>query len=136
MNYVGTCFFNEVGLCLCSPVTAGSGNPSSSLSVDQAVGADPRLFLSGSPLAVTRTSAAPTPGGFQDGAAANRTPSRPFGAALFEVSSGGGGGASLGGGGFGGAPSPEVNAGLALLLVGATVAILRRRRDRATPRAA
>ncbi|WP_342164586.1 hypothetical protein [Methylobacterium sp. SD21] len=117
-------------------MTAGSGNSSSSLSVDQAVGADPRLFLSGSPLAVTRTSAAPTPGGFQDGAAANRTPSRPFGAALFEVSSGGGGGASLGGGGFGGAPSPEVNAGLALLLVGATVAILRRRRDRATPRAA
>ncbi len=59
MNYVGTCFFNEVGLCLCSPVTAGSGNPSSSLSVDQTVGADPRLFSSGSPLAVTRTSAAP-----------------------------------------------------------------------------
>jgi len=131
MNYVGTCFFNEVGLCLCSPVTAGSGHPSSSQSVSQTVGADPRLFSSGSPLAVTRTSAAPAPGGFQDGAAVNRTPSRPFGAALFEASSGGGGGSSFSGGGFGGAPSPEVNAGLALLLVGATVALLRRRRDRA-----
>ncbi|MGU3668188.1 hypothetical protein ACLBX9_28720 [Methylobacterium sp. A49B] len=44
---------------------------------------------------------------------------------------GGGGGGQQGGGNTGGAPSPEVNAMLGLVLAGGTVAFLKRRKSKA-----
>lgn len=131
MNYVAPCFFAEVGRCLCIPVSVGSGNSPARQQTDFASIADPRLNFSGSFPSLARPIPAPAAGDGQGTIAMTNAPSRGFGGALFDLSIGGGGGHASGGReSFGGAPTPEVNASLGLLLVGVTVAVLRRRRGR------
>lgn len=115
MKYVSIACFALVAVHLCSPAWAGRGNAI-------AGGWDGTLTSGNQPSASATASAS-------SGPAASTS--------LFSVSLsagpifsfGSGGGSS---GNTGGAPSPEVNATLGLILVGGTVAFLHRRRIRKT----
>ena len=52
MNYVGICFFNDVGRCLCGPVAAGGGNTLAVTQTNSAVVSDIRLSLPGGSMSV------------------------------------------------------------------------------------
>ena len=115
MNCVGTIYAAAAALCLCSPALAGNGN---------ALAGGWNGELSGAGLHV----GAPVPTGNGSGAPARQAAapsSYSSGGSFFEFGSEGGSGQTSGG-----APSPEVNAGLGLLLAGGTVAFLRRKRGR------
>lgn len=106
MKYVSIACFAVITIHLCNPASAGTGNA-----------------LSGgwnSALTTQVQRAAPAP--------AAPSPAVSIGVfASSAISFSSGGGSS---GNTGGAPSPEVNAALSLILVGGTVAFLRRRRAR------
>lgn len=186
MNYVGICFFNEVGRCLCGPVASGGSNtlagtqtnvtsvsdlrlslPGGSMSVSAPLsmaapgggsvktviqtasrpnsgdsvldrsGASQRLGSPGGSTSAPVTISASATAGGQDETSSQTATSLSFGASIFDR--GAATGASQGwsgGAASGGAPTPEVNAGLGLLLVGITVVYLRRRRVRRFAQAA
>ncbi len=132
MDYVGICYFTEVGRCLCAHAAGGGGN---SGVADQKPGLSAgilRLLPAIAPVTGADPSTTSPPG-----AGGSRTMS--FTAALrgsedpiFAFSAVSGAGAGWGAGGAsGGAPSPEVNAGLSVILAAGAVAFLRRRRARA-----
>jgi hypothetical protein len=129
MNYVGICFFTEIGRCLCGPVAGGSGNAVTNDQAGRPSVGDLHVSLAAVSTIGVRTSEASAAGGGQGKSSA------------FAGSGGHSGDSLLGfgsvsaaepswGGGSGGAPTPELNAGLGLLLVGFTVVVLRRRRSR------
>ena len=186
MSYVGICFFNEVGRCLCGPVASGGGNllagnqtnvmsvgdlrvslpggsmnltaplsmsapgggsgksvtqiasrPSSGDSVLDRSGANQRLGQPGGSTSTPVTLSASASAGGEDETASQTAASWSSGDSLF--GHGAATGASQGwsgGGASGGAPAPELNAGLGLLLAGITVVYLRRRRVRRFAQAA
>ncbi|MDP4003443.1 hypothetical protein [Methylobacterium sp. NEAU K] len=121
MKYVSIYCCAMIGLGLCSPALAGNGN---------ALAGGWNGELSGRGLSVG------TAGISASGGNAAATPPSSRGQSRAESSTGGSGhsigshfdfdaGASRD---VGGAPAPEVNAGLGLILAGATVVFLRRRR--------
>lgn len=130
MNYVGTCFFDEVGRCLCSLMVAGSGSASANQQTGVAFTPDPRLFQSGLTPGLTRSAPASTSGSAPNIVASNGKPGGGFVETLFDLGATGGPSPH-----YGGAPMPEVNAGIGLLLAGLTVAVLRRKRGRQMSRA-
>ncbi|GJE40414.1 hypothetical protein KHHGKMAE_4507 [Methylobacterium persicinum] len=132
MNYVGMCFYEAIGNCLCSPF-AGSGTNSTVGNATSSAPSSP-LSLAATVQMMNRT-AVPSVDIFSLGPihkTSYRSSSQsPAGSAFDLVSSSettrtwGGGGPS------GGAPAPEVDAGLAFVLVAGTVAVLRRRQRKA-----
>lgn len=115
MNCVGTIYAAAAALCLCSPTLAGSGNALAGGWSGELSGAGLRV---GTPVPTVNGSGTPA----RQAAAPSSYSS---GGSFLEFGSGGGSGQTSGG-----APSPEVNAGLGLLLVGGTVVFLRRKRGR------
>lgn len=114
MKYVSIVCLAGAAVGLCSPASAGNGNA--------LAGGWNGQLTSGI------KSAAPGPAPVTAPANVSTTVSSGgiFSGPAFSFGSGGGGS----GGNTGSAPSPEVNATLSLILVGGTVAILRRRRAR------
>ncbi len=131
MNYVGICFFDEVGRCLCNLMVAGSGNASANQQTGIAFTPDPRLIQSGLAPGLTRSAPASTSSSAPNTFASNGKPGSGFVETLFDLGATGGPSPH-----YGGAPTPEVNAGLGLLLAGLTVAVLRRKRGRRMSRTA
>lgn len=106
MKYVSIACFAIITVNLCSPASAATGNA-----------------LAGgwngtATMQIQRSAPAP---------AATSSAVSVFASSAFSFGSGGGSSANTGG-----APSPEVNAALGLMLAGGTVAFLRRRRPRGT----
>ena len=131
MNYVGICFFNDVGRCLCGPVAAGGGSTLAANQSSSATVNDVRLSVPGGSMVAASTPLASASGGGAGRTAAYTMAGRRSGDSVSDFRSGTAASPSWSGGsGSGGAPAPEVNAGLGLLLAGITVAYLRRRRDR------
>lgn len=121
MRYVSILCYAAVAVNLCSPAWAGRGNA--------LAGGWDGTPTSGNQRSAPAPATAPAP--------ANASPlttlfsAGAFGGAIFNVESAGGSSANTGG-----APTPEVNATLGLILVGGTVAFLRRRRTgKAKPQA-
>ncbi len=114
MKYVSMACFAVIAVNLCSPAWAGRGNA-------LAGGWD-------STLTNGKQNAAPAaaPTTTRTTASTSLFSAGIFAGSSFSLSSLGGGS----GGNTGGAPSPEVNAALSLILVGGTVAFLRRRQFR------
>lgn len=118
MKYVSIVCFTAVAVNLCGPAWAGRGN----------------ALAGGWDSTLTTANQRPAPA-TAPASSGSASPSPAAATSLFSVSLfagpafnfGSGGGSS---GNTGGAPSPEVNATLGLILVGGTVAFLRRRRIR------
>lgn len=132
MDYVGICYFTEVGRCLCAHAAGGGGN---SLAADQNTGLSAgvlRLLPAVAPATGANPSSASPPGAGGSRTASSAPLLRGSGEPVFAFSSLSGTGEGWGAGGAtGGAPSPEVNAGLSLILAAGAVAFLRRRRAKA-----
>lgn len=133
MNYVGTCFFDDVGRCLCSLTVAGSGSASANQQSGITFTPDPRLLQSGPAPTLTRSApaSASASGGAPSAFASKGAPGGHFAETLFDMGARGGSSSQ-----YGGAPTPEVNAGIGLLLAGLTVAVLKRKRGRRVSRTA
>ena len=130
MNYVGICFFTEIGRCLCGPVAGGSGNVVTNDQAGRPSVSDLHVSLAVVSTSGVSTSSVSASGGGQ-GRHSTSAPGGHSGDTLFGFGSMSEAEPSWGGGiSSGGAPTPEVNAGLGLLLVGVTCVVLRRRRSR------
>lgn len=116
MKYVRILCYAAVAINLCSPAWAGRGNALAGGWDSSLTSATPRSAPATAPASPSTAPAStgPSTSLFSTGA---------FGGSVFTFGSGGGSS-----GNTGGAPSPEVNATLGLILVGGTVAFLRRRR--------
>jgi len=114
MKYVSIACFAVVAVNLCAPARAGSGNA-------LAGGWDGTLTTG-----KQNVVPAPAPTSTSTTVSTSLFSAGNFAGSSFSFGFGGGGS----GGNTGGAPSPEVNAVLSLILVGGTVAFLRRRRIR------
>jgi hypothetical protein len=129
VNYVSACYHSLIGLCSCGSNAAGAGstgaqdlNATRPNSAIHAILTDQPMEVRGSltdtGFGVKRIESASYRAAGGD--SRYSTPQRSFEGVAHH--------ALDGGGNFGGAPSPELNAGMSLLLVAVTVAVLRRRR--------
>lgn len=112
MNYVRIGIYVVIAVNLCSPVWAGNGNALAGGWNGELSGGGLRLSPATAPANHGSPSSAPA---FDSGSSSG---------SLFDFGSGGSSSHSSGG-----APSPEVNAILGLMLAGSTVAFLRRRKS-------
>lgn len=112
MKYVGIVCYVVAVLSLCAPASAGSGNALAGGWNSDLTGAARRPGADAHPASRGGDTATSSGGG--------------LGESFFDLGSGGGASHASGG-----APSPEINALLGLLLAGGTVALLRRRTGRA-----
>ncbi len=128
MNYVSTCYHSLIGLCSCGSNAASAGStgaqdlnvtrPNSAIHAISTVHPmEVQGSLTDTGLRVKRIESASYRAAGGD--SRYSTPQRSFEGVAHHA---------LDGGNSGGAPSPELNAGMSLLLIAVTVAILRRRR--------
>ena len=129
MNYVGMCFYTDIGRCLCGSALSSGSTPSTAHQSNPTSLIDLSLITPVASQSVATAPTASTVAGRQGNNAIYSSPSRSFGSSIFDFSSSSGTSQSYSGGGSGGAPTPEVNASLALLLAGGILVFLRRRRN-------
>ena len=129
MNYVSTCYHSLIGLCSCGSNAASTGStgaqdlngtrPNSTIhAISTVQPMEVQGSLTDTGFRVKRIESASYRAAGGD--SRYSTPQRSFEGVAHH--------ALDGGGNSGGAPSPELNAGMSLLLIAVTVAILRRRR--------